>query len=182
MISAMPSMSSPLVGGPSVTLHPPTADDASEFLDAVAASRELHEPWVTPPASPAAFAAYLDRLREPPHAGFLLRAEGRLVGVVNINNIVMGAFRSGHLGFYAFAGGEGRGHMTAGLRRVVDLAFGDLGLHRLEANIQPDNARSLALVRRLNFTNEGFSRRYLFIAGQWRDHERWAITAEDWAP
>lgn len=176
----MLSMPRPLASGPPVSLHAPTERDESEYLAAVAASGELHEPWIFPPASHAAFAAYLDRVREPAHAGFFLRTEGRLVGVININNIIMGAFRSGYLGYYAFTGGEGRGCMTAGLRLVVDRAFGELGLHRLEANIQPGNTRSLALVRRLGFKSEGFSPRYLFIAGAWRDHERWAITAEDW--
>ncbi|WAS96215.1 GNAT family N-acetyltransferase [Nannocystis punicea] len=173
-------MPRPLASGPHVSLHAPSEGDASEYLDAVAASRELQEGWVSPPTSPAAFAAYLERLREPAHAGFFLRTEGRLVGVVNINNIVKGAFRSGHLGYYAFTGGEGRGHMAEGLRLVIDRAFGELGLHRLEANIQPGNVRSIALVHRLGFTKEGFSPRYLFIAGEWRDHERWAITEEDW--
>lgn len=164
-----------------VSLHTPGEEDAPEYLAAVAASTELHGPWVTPPASQAAFAAYLERLREPTHAGFFLREGGRLAGVVNINNIVMGALRSGYLGYYAFTGGEGRGRMTAGLRLVIDRAFGELGLHRVEANIQPENLRSTALVRRLGFTKEGFSPRYLRIAGEWRDHERWAITVEDWA-
>jgi Acetyltransferase (GNAT) domain len=62
---------------------------------------------------------------------------------------------------------------------VVRHAFGALGLHRLEANIQPANRRSIRLVRRAGFRREGFSRRYLKIFGRWRDHERWAITAED---
>ncbi|MCY1061174.1 GNAT family protein [Nannocystis sp. SCPEA4] len=171
----------PLTSGPRVSIHTPMESDESEYLDAVHASRELHDPWMAPPASSVAFSAYLARLREPTHTGFLLRAEGRLVGVVNINNIVMGAFRSGHLGYFAFTGSEGRGYMTEGLRLVVDAAFGELGLHRLEANIQPGNVRSIALVRRLGFMREGFSPRYLFIAGEWRDHERWAITAEDWS-
>lgn len=169
-----------LASDPHVSLHAPCEGDAAEYLDAVAASRALHGPWVSPPATCEAFTAYIERVRTPTHAGFFVRAEGRLVGVVNINNIVMGAFRSGYLGYYGFAGGEGRGLMSAGLRLVLDAALGELGLHRVEANIQPDNVRSIALLRRLGFVREGFSRRYLFIAGQWRDHERWAITAEDW--
>jgi ribosomal-protein-alanine N-acetyltransferase len=71
--------------------------------------------------------------------------------------------------------------MTEGVRAVLGRVFGDLGLHRVEANIQPANLRSIALVRRLGFEKEGFSRRYLKVDGDWRDHERWALRAESWA-
>jgi ribosomal-protein-alanine N-acetyltransferase len=70
--------------------------------------------------------------------------------------------------------------MTAGLRAVLNVAFGPLALHRVEANIQPANLRSIALVRRLGFEKEGFSQRYLKVDGDWRDHERWALRAESW--
>lgn len=69
------------------------------------------------------------------------------------------------------------GLMTEALRAAVDFAFGELGLHRLEANIQPDNTASISLVRRLGFKQEGFSPSYLRINGEWRDHERWALLA-----
>ena len=100
---------------------------------------------------------------------------------MNVNNIVRGGFQSGYLGYGAFASHAGRGLMTDGLRAVLSVAFGDLGLHRLEANIQPGNDRSIGLVRRLGFEKEGFSRRYLKIDGDWRDHERWARLGDDWA-
>jgi ribosomal-protein-alanine N-acetyltransferase len=70
--------------------------------------------------------------------------------------------------------------MSAGLALVLRQAFRQLGLHRVEANIQPDNARSIALVRRLGFRREGFSPRYLKLGGRWRDHERWALLREEW--
>ncbi len=100
--------------------------------------------------------------------------------MVNISQVVRGPFRSAYLGYYAFAPHQGRGYMTAGLAAVVNTSFRKLRLHRLEANIQPGNKASLALVKRLGFRKEGYSERYLKIGGRWRDHERWAITIERW--
>ncbi len=100
-----------------------------------------------------------------------------MVGVVNITNIVRGPFRSGYLGYYVFAGHERRGFMRDGVRAVVGVAFRVLRLHRLEANVQPGNAASLALLAACGFSREGYSPRYLKLGGRWRDHERWAILA-----
>lgn len=110
----------------------------------------------------------------------VLRATGELVGVINLNEIVRGSFRGAYLGYYGFVPHIGRGLMREGLRLVLRRAFGELGLHRVEANIQPGNTASRRLVRRLGFRREGFSPRYLKIAGRWRDHERWALLAEEW--
>jgi ribosomal-protein-alanine N-acetyltransferase len=99
-----------------------------------------------------------------------------MVGYVTINNIVQGAFRCGALGYGAFV--HGRGLVTEGVGLVLRHAFGPLGLHRLEINAQPANAPSIAVAKRLGFRLEGMSPDFLFIDGAWRDHERWAITAE----
>ncbi len=64
---------------------------------------------------------------------------------------------------------------------MLGLVFGELGLHRVEANIQPGNLRSIRLARRLGFEREGFSPAYLMVGGEWRDHERWVLRAEGWA-
>ena len=70
--------------------------------------------------------------------------------------------------------------MAEALQLAMRHAFRVLKLHRMEANIQPTNRPSIALVKRLGFRLEGYSRRYLKISGRWRDHERWAILREDW--
>jgi len=109
---------------------------------------------------------------------FICRKDNaHIAGVINISNMVLGSFRSGYLGYYLFAGHERQGLMREGLQTVVRQAFSSLKLHRLEANIQPGNAASIALVQSCGFAKEGFSPRYLKIAGRWRDHERWAILA-----
>ena len=167
-----------------VILSTPTPADADEFIAAARASRALHQSWIEAPDSETRFAGFLVQSGRDDHATFLLRHAscGQLVGYVNVSNIVRGAFQSAYLGYGAFASHAGKGLMTEGLRAVIDAAFGELGLHRLEANIQPTNARSLALVQRLGFHKEGYSPRYLRLAGDWRDHERWALRSEDWPP
>lgn len=155
-------------------IRPITAADAAAFTAAARASRQLHRPWVQPPSDAAAFERHLARFDGAAHHGFVVEADGELAGAINLTNIVKGAFCSGYLGYYAFTGFEGRGLMTQGLNAVVRHAFNDLGLHRVEANIQPDNAASIALARRCGFQLEGYSPKYLKIGGRWRDHERWA--------
>jgi [ribosomal protein S5]-alanine N-acetyltransferase len=166
-----------------VTIRHPARADVGAFLAAVRRSRTLHRAWVTPPRTVQEFNAYLRRVSSDAHCGFLLlrRDTGELVGVINVNNIIRGAFHSAFLGYYAFANGTGEGLMEEGMRGVLRIAFQRLKLHRLEANIQPGNQRSISLVKRCGFVREGFSRRYLKIAGRWRDHEHWAILAEDCA-
>jgi [ribosomal protein S5]-alanine N-acetyltransferase len=162
-------------------LERPSSRRRAEFLAAVARSRDLHRHWASPPRTVGAFAKNLKRFKTPAHVGFwVLTERGELAGVININEIVRGSFCSSYLGYYALAPHNGRGYMTAGLRAVLLEAFQKLGLHRLEANIQPDNEASKRLVQRFGFKLEGFSPRYLKIAGEWRDHERWALTAEEW--
>ena len=165
-----------------VRVSAPGTGDADEFIAAVQASRALQEPWVFPPDTPERFNAYLERAARDDQASYLIRHAdcGELVGFATISNIVRGVLRSGYLGYGAFASHAGRGLMTAGLSAVLDSAFTDVGLHRVEANIQPPNAPSLALARRIGFRQEGFSPRYLFIDGDWRDHERWALLADEW--
>jgi ribosomal-protein-alanine N-acetyltransferase len=173
-----------------VHLRPPRAGDRQAFLAAVAASRELHRGWVLPPATAAGFSSYLARFagpqsRNPARAtnvGFLLCRTGdeSPLGVYNLSEIVRGSFHSAYLGYYAFAPHAGAGYMGEGLALLLAVAYRALRLHRVEANIQPTNAPSIALVRGAGFTREGYSRRYVKIAGRWRDHERWAMLAEDW--
>ncbi|MFF8716892.1 GNAT family N-acetyltransferase [Streptomyces sp. NPDC015184] len=183
--------------GRRVLIRPFTREDAEEFTHRARESRDLHHPWLFPPVDTRAYVAYVARLiDDPARAGFLVceredagdageavgGGAGGIVGFININNIVTGAFRCGALGYGAFAHAAGRGLMGEGLDLVLRHAFGPLGLHRLEANVQPGNEASIALVRRAGFRLEGFSPDFLLIDGAWRDHERWAITAEMLGP
>jgi ribosomal-protein-alanine N-acetyltransferase len=171
-----------LASGGRVLLRRPLSSDRAAFLAAIRRSRALHRGWVEPPDGAEAFAEYLRRARRSSCDGSLvLRLEDReLVAVVNVNEIVRGNLQSGYLGYYAFVPYQRQGYVREAVALCLRRSFEELGLHRLEANIRPENARSLGLVRALGFRLEGLSPRYLRIGGRWRDHERWAITLEDW--
>src|SRR3954454_3148604 len=170
------------MGTPRVELHVLSAADRDDLVDAMAGSRELHGHWVTPPATAHEFDTLLARAEDPTFVSLLirLRDDGRVAGLFNISEIVRRSFQSAYVGYGGVAGLEGQGYMTEGMNLVLDYAFTDLGLHRLEANIQPGNAASIALVGRCGFVREGFSESYLKLGGKWRDHERWAIRSEIW--
>ena len=160
-----------------VYVRPVAQADADEFLALMRASRQLHEPWISPPLTQRAFATYLKRTSRDDHEGLLVcrRNAPEIVGVINLNGIARGSFLNASLGYYVGRPYAGQGYMTEGLHAAVRFAFETLGLHRLEANIQPNNAPSINLVQRCGFQNEGFSPQFLYIAGAWRAHERWAI-------
>jgi ribosomal-protein-alanine N-acetyltransferase len=172
--------------GKRVHVRPPQRIDQKAFIAHARASRHLHGGWVQAPQTPAAFAAYVDRFGdiagEARHAGLLVirNEDTALAGVFNFSEIVHGAFHSAYVGYYAFAPLAGDGYMTEGFSLALDYAFRNLALHRVEANVQPANRRSLALVARVGFEREGYSRRYVKIGGRWRDHVRFALLAEDW--
>jgi ribosomal-protein-alanine N-acetyltransferase len=146
------------------------------------ASRRLHAPWVTAPLDSASFQSFLARARHPNALALLVchATENRILGVFKLSEIVRGTFQSAYLSYYVGAPFAGQGYMTEGMELVLRHAFRNLRLHRLEANIQPENQASIALVKRCGFVLEGFSPRYLKIRNRWRDHQRWAILAETW--
>jgi ribosomal-protein-alanine N-acetyltransferase len=164
-----------------VRIRIPTPGDRAAFLAAVQRSVSLHYPWVAPPKTSKAFATYLERAASDTHRGFLVvhHHTEEIVGVININNIIRGAFHSVFLGYYGFLPHARQGLMYEGMVLVLNHAFRVLKLHRVEANIQPTNHASIALVRKCGFVREGFSRRYLKVYGRWRDHERWALLSEN---
>ncbi|WP_344953909.1 GNAT family protein [Sphaerisporangium flaviroseum] len=171
-----------LAQGPRVALRRLQVQDYEELSLLNRESAELLGPWM--PGAPIitwdAFENYLSRLEQPTHeALFICLVEtGAIVGRANVNDIIRGSRQTGTLGYSAYASTTGRGYMTEGLGLVVQFSFGELALHRLEANIQPANTPSLNLIKRLGFQKEGYSTNFQFINGAWRDHERWAITIE----
>lgn len=174
MTSAMP---------PVFTIETVQSQHESRFVRAARRSTEIHHPWIAPPRSSAAFRQHLVRYGRADQQSYVAVAKdsGDLIGCVHLNEIVHGALESAYMAYFVFVPYQGRRLMAPVLAQVIEKAFMQHGLHRLEANIQPANQASKALVRSLGFRLEGFSPRYLFIDGAWRDHERYALTVEDWA-
>jgi ribosomal-protein-alanine N-acetyltransferase len=162
-------------------LRYPAATDEDEFVVLMRASRRLHYPWVRS-IDGDAFQQYMSRSQRPDVEALLVCRNGtdEIAGFLNLTQIHYGAFCSAMCGYAAFAPSAAQGYLGEGLSLMLRHAFATLRLHRLEANIQPGNDRSRALAERSGFRLEGFSPRFLKIGGRWRDHERWAITVEDW--
>jgi ribosomal-protein-alanine N-acetyltransferase len=178
--------------GPRVQVRTVRPEDVETFRRAVLASAERIGRWN--PVTPDDLPGHIAR-QSADHRTFLVFAnapEGGqpLVGRANLNGVVRGRFRSVAMGYDAYDPYAGRGLFGEGLRLVLDLAFapvtrGGMDLHRVEANVQPGNTSSAGLLRSLGFRPEGFSPRYLYLPDesgreQWRDHERFALTAEEW--
>lgn len=165
-----------------VRIDKPTIADQRDVLAMNRSSRTFHAPWAHPPQDAAAYRELLEREARDDTEAFLVRRAGdeALVGVFVLSQIFRAGFQNAYLGYYGSAELAGQGYMGEGLELVLDEAFGTLGLHRVECNIQPGNDASLALARRAGFRREGFSPRYLKIGGRWRDHERFAILADEW--
>jgi ribosomal-protein-alanine N-acetyltransferase len=171
-----------LAAGDRVFLRAPTSADRHELARVGAEGRTLHHPWVTPPATPEETDRWITGVQSERSAAFVIcrHEDAAIVGVFSLSEIVRGVFQSCYASYYAHAAFARRGYMREGLELLLRHVFGAMRLHRVEANIQPGNAASIALVRRTGFRFEGHSPRYLKIRGRWRDHERWAITREDW--
>lgn len=163
-----------------VYLRVPRAADEQEFVSLMRSSRSFHRQWASAPTDSARFLAYLQDCNRPDFEARLVcrRSDDRILGFFNISQITRGSLQSAYLGYAVGEHHAGQGYMREAIELLLHVAFVELELHRLEANIQPGNAASRALLRACGFTLEGFSPRYLKIAGRWRDHERWALLAD----
>ncbi len=165
-----------------VYIRPPVRSYRREFIELMQASIAFHRPWATAPTDDERFAAYLADARRPDFEAMLVCRvqDDAIIGFFNLSQIARGSLQSAYLGYAVGKRYARQGYMREGLELVLRNAFDNLRLHRIEANIQPYNQASIALARGAGFRREGFSPRYLKISGRWRDHERWAILAEDW--
>lgn len=160
-----------------VNLRPLERADQQAFLTCACASVTLHQPWISVPTTALQFAAYVEEMNTEDDQAFLVCRQDTqdMVGVVELRDIFYGDFQNSYLLYYAFAPHLQQGFMKQAVMQTIAYAFNTLQLHRLEANIQPENHASIALIRACGFTQEGYSPKFLKKGGQWRDHQRWAL-------
>jgi [ribosomal protein S5]-alanine N-acetyltransferase len=165
-----------------VHLRHPQADDFEELLARYRSSRK-HLAGLAPVTyDRAKFGQYLLSSEQESNANFVIcrDIDGVIVGSIGLSQIFRKAFQNAYLGYQLFAGFTGEGYMTEAVATVLRYAFVEQKLHRIEANVQPQNQPSINVLKRCRFTKEGYSPKYLKIGGRWQDHERWAIIKEDW--
>jgi ribosomal-protein-alanine N-acetyltransferase len=137
----------------------------------------------TVPTSYATFVAMTRRLRSDARAGrglpFVVEVGGAFAGQLNVSGVTRGSLHSASLGYWIDRRYAGRGVMPTAVALVTDHCFASVGLHRVEVNIRPENAASRRVVDKLGFRDEGLRRRFLHIAGDWRDHVSYALVRED---
>lgn len=165
-----------------VYIRAPRSDDETEFVTVMRESQAFHRKWASAPIDHERFVAYLTDAARPDFEARLVcrREDDAILGFFNVSQITREPVQAAYLGYVAAERHAGQGYMREAIELVLELAFEELRLRRLEANIQPGNSASIALARGAGFRREGRAPRYLKISGRWRDHERWALSAEDW--
>ena len=164
-----------------VKVEPVVRADAAELIRDNLASRSYHAPWLEAFTDDEGFNTWFAALVGGPNIGLVARevTSGGVVGVIDLSAISLKGFQSAYLGYYGMADLAGRGLMKEAVRKAVDYAFTEIGLHRLEASIQPANTRSIELIKRIGFRKEGFSPRYLKVNDVWCDHEHWVLLSDE---
>ena len=177
------------MNGSGVTLRLPVIADYLAWAELRAASREFLVPWEPKwgidELSRAAFKVRLrhyerDFREQTGYAFFMFRDfDDALVGGLTVTNVRRGVTQSCALGYWTGARHAGQGFMTAGVRASCAFAFGQIGLHRIEAACLPANAASIRVLEKTGFQQEGLARRYLKINGVWQDHKLYARLSDD---
>ncbi|MDC0743519.1 GNAT family N-acetyltransferase [Polyangium mundeleinium] len=179
-----------IFSGKRVALRAPRVSDAPRIVEIRTRSREFLRAWVPVPG-PDEFDVDLARtrllrdrrdIRADRHYRFCmtLGEDGPVIGRVALTQVFRGIFQSASLGYWVDVEHHGQGFTTEGVRLALDVAFREIGLHRIQAAIMPHNAASLAVARKCGLRHEGRAARYLQIDGAWQDHLLFAVTAEDW--
>lgn len=175
--------------GGDVYLRAPRRRDQQQWMDVRRVSKEFLQPWepVWPKdaTEKVAFRRRLRRFTEDWHAGtsypfFIFhRKTDDLLGGITLSNLRRGVTQAGTIGYWMGLPYARRGHMAEAVGLVLDYAFDDLRLHRVEAACLVHNEASSKLLLKLGFTEEGLARQYLCINGRWQDHRTFGILRAD---
>lgn len=174
--------------GQGIYLRPLVGKDAPALVELLTRNRDFFRAWE--PARPDSHlslavqrgyleAASLQHRRDDGYAFGIFDESDRLIGRVNLNNIVRAAFCNAYIGYYIDHEENGKGYMTQAVDMAVGFAFDRGALHRVQAAVMPGNTASIRVVEKVGFRLEGFAKNYLRIDGAWRDHRIYAITVED---
>jgi len=171
-----------------IGLRPLRLRDASAWREVRSRNASWLRPWeATVPLDnrdvPHTYGAMVRRLRAEAREGrglpFALTYEGQFAGQLTVGGIARGSLMSGYIGYWIDQAVAGRGIMPTAVALATDHCFSEVGLHRIEINIRPENAASLRVVEKLGFRSEGLRLRYLHIDGGWRDHLTFALCSEE---
>lgn len=176
-----------------LVLRPPRTTDVGDLRRALRANTEHLRPWsVAPtpgddPSSLASVSRTILRNRREWKRGqsfvLMIAARGdedRIIGRIALGGVLLGAFKNAYLGYWIDVEHQGRGLMTEAVRATTTFAFRMAGLHRVQAAVMPRNTGSQRVLEKVGYRREGAALRYLCIAGQWEDHEIFAVTADEW--
>ncbi|CAN5353892.1 hypothetical protein BH10ACI1_BH10ACI1_17260 [soil metagenome] len=170
------------LAGKKCFLRYPKIEDLAEYLQMSRESEKFHRGLIKMSRNREEFETFLKRNENPANECFLIirQKDKTIAGMINLSQIFYGTFCNAYLGCGLGVKFTGEGLMTEAIELILKFAFKELKLHRLEANVQPENLPSIAVLKRTGFAKEGYSRKYLKVGGRWRDHERFAIVREDW--
>lgn len=172
--------------GVRIVLRAMTRHDRERWMELRPDNLDWLRPWEatvpTGPEAPLGFTRLrraLDRsAREGRVLPFVIEADGLLVGQMHLFDIVWGSRWTASAGYWLGRRATGRGLATWSLAMLIDHALHDVGLHRVEVAIRPENTASLAVARRLGLPDEGFRAGLVHVDGAWRDHVEFALTSE----
>jgi ribosomal-protein-alanine N-acetyltransferase len=173
--------------GEEIFLRPARFRDRSKWNQVRVENKEWLTPWEAtlpkvPAGSPASefigkrpsFFEMVHALNREARAGrsysFLIWKGENLIGQITLGGVIYGALRAGHIGYWIDRNFANRGYTTQAVTLLSSFGFSELGLHRIEINVRPENAASCKVAEKAGFTFEGHRKAFLHIDGAWRDH------------
>jgi ribosomal-protein-alanine N-acetyltransferase len=177
---------SPILVNGEIKLRVAKMRDSKQLEKLILGNRPWLRPWeATNPESPNSFdvrgqlRGLLRQLDDQSGMPFVIEVQGQVQGQLNVANVMYGSVSSAVLGYWVSPEVAGKGVMPTAVALVTDYLMDQVGLHRVEINVRPENTASLRVIQKLGFRYEGLKQRYIHINGDWRDHYVFALTKEE---